>query len=804
MRWKRSTLLIAGGLTMLLAGPASAAGGPANADEQTLKNARVATDDASLLELFRKQTHVSADREKVQALVRQLGDDAYEVREHASNELAALGALAKPLLEQALRDADPEVVYRARDCLQRIKGEKGSNAPVHAAASRLLATRRPAGAAEALLSFLPSADEGVAEEIRTSLTALAVRDGKPEPVLVAALADREPVKRAAAAEAVCRANVVEQMPAVRKLLHDPEPAVRVPVALCLLARKEADALPVLIALLGEAPATQAWKVEEALRQLAGGMSPLVPAVHDPGSAQSVWEAWWRSQDGPALVDFFRKRTLPDAERDKMAALVRQLADASAEVRDKAAKELIARGLPVVALLRKAIRDSDADVARRAEECLQAITKDYEGVDLAPAAARLLALRRPAGADEALLAYLSPTEDDAVVEEIVAALATLAGHDDKAAGLLASTLADRTSLRRAVAADALGRAGVGKHRAALKKLLQDPDASVRLRVALTLAAARDKEAIPVLIALVGELPLPMAWQAESFLVRLAGGQPPEAPLGMDEDSRKKGRDAWSAWWRANESKVDLARLEGAPRLLGFTLVVLLDSGRAVELDAEGKPRWQIKDLQQPLDAQLLPGDRLLTAEHSGNRVTERNLKGEVVWEKKIDGPLAAQRLPNGNTFIATRAQLIEVDREGRELFTHYPATDTVMRAQKLANGDIACVTGTQEPHFVLLDGRGRLARTFPVNVNTSGGRIEVLPNGRALIPIHLSDKVVEYDGQGKAVRELTVERPIAAVRLANGDTLVTLMRQNRAVELDRNGKEVWQYKTDERVTRAFRR
>src|ERR1700730_11177041 len=101
MRWKRSTLLIAGGLTMLLAGPASAAGGPAHADEQTLKNARVATDDASLLELFRKQTHVSADREKVQALVRQPGDDAYEVREHASNELAALGALAKPLLEQA-------------------------------------------------------------------------------------------------------------------------------------------------------------------------------------------------------------------------------------------------------------------------------------------------------------------------------------------------------------------------------------------------------------------------------------------------------------------------------------------------------------------------------------------------------------------------------------------------------------------------------------------------------------------------------------------------------------------------------
>jgi len=225
---------------------------------------------------------------------------------------------------------------------------------------------------------------------------------------------------------------------------------------------------------------------------------------------------------------------------------------------------------------------------------------------------------------------------------------------------------------------------------------------------------------------------------------------------------------------------------------------------MELDGGGKPRWQISGLQQPLDVQLLPGDRLLTAEHLGNRVTERNLKGEVVWEKRVDGPLAAQRLPNGNTFIATRTQLLEVDREGRELFSHYPGNEVIMRAQKLPNGDIACVTGTQEPQFVLLDSRGRLTRSFAVNVNTSGGRIEVLPNGRALIPIHLSDKVVEYDGQGKAVRELAVERPIAAVRLPNGDTLVTSMSQNRAVELNRNGKEVWQYKMEERVTRAFRR
>ena len=177
MFWKSGTLLLACGLTVLLTHPAPAAGGPSSADEQTLANARIATDGPSLLDLFRKQTHAGADREKVRTLVRQLGDDSFEAREQASTELAAIGALARPLLEQALRDPDPEVVYRARDCLQRIKGEKGSNAPLLAAAARLLAARRPAGAAEVLLSYFPSADESVAEEIRTTLTALAVRPG---------------------------------------------------------------------------------------------------------------------------------------------------------------------------------------------------------------------------------------------------------------------------------------------------------------------------------------------------------------------------------------------------------------------------------------------------------------------------------------------------------------------------------------------------------------------------------------------------------------------------------------------------
>jgi hypothetical protein len=58
-------------------------------------------------------------------------------------------------------------------------------------------------------------------------------------------------------------------------------------------------------------------------------------------------------------------------------------------------------------------------------------------------------------------------------------------------------------------------------------------------------------------------------------------------------------------------------------------------------------------------------------------------------------------------------------------------------------------------------------------------------------------------EGKVVRELAVQQPIAALALPNGHVVVTSMNLKRAIEFDRAGKEVWEYKRDTRVTRAVR-
>jgi hypothetical protein len=509
-------------------------------------------------------------------------------------------------------------------------------------------------------------------------------------------------------------------------------------------------------------------------------------------------------DGPGLLEFFRKRTLTNADEAAIRALVLQLGDDDFDRREDASGKLSELGPRAKPFLLRAAADADAEIAQRARDCLRRIDQGAGG-NVTAEAVRVLARLRPDGAAATLLAFLPADADEALAEEIRLAFTDMTVRDGKADPLLAAALADKSPTRRAVAAVALAKAKLDDHLPAVRKLLEDPDPLVRFRTALALASIREKPAVPVLIALLDQLPPPESYRVADYLYRLADDKGPPPLVEADADSRRKYRDAWKAWWDAAGEKLDAARLEDADKSLGFTLVILLDKGVIQELDAANKPRFQIDDLQFPLDAQSLPGDRVLVAEHSGNRVTERTSKNEVVWEKKVVMPIMAQRLANGNTVIATRERVMEVKPNGEEVSAYQPPNgQMVMKAMRLRNGDTALITQLGGTRFLQVDAKGKASRDFPVQLKYSGGRIDVLANGNVLIPEADNNRVAEFDAKGKVVWEAPIEQPIAAVRLANGNTLVTSMNQMRAVEIDRAGKEVWQYKLDTRVTRAFRR
>jgi HEAT repeats/PQQ-like domain len=541
--------------------------------------------------------------------------------------------------------------------------------------------------------------------------------------------------------------------------------------------------------------------------------PLAPASDRDADERALREAGVGT-DGAALLQFFKNRTVSGTDRDTIAALIKQLGDDSFTEREKATADLIALGPRAESQLREAAeKNSDAEIKRRAEDCLGQVAKGSDPA-LLVSAARLLGARKPAGAVEVLLAYLPMAPGEGVADEVCTALGTVALTDGKADPAILKALEDKLPARRSAAAIALCRADAKEQFAAVRKLLKDAEAPVRLHVAVALALARDKEAVPALIDLLADLPPAEAYEAEDILRAIAGDEAPDVTLGKGAEERKKARDLWAAWWKKGADKVDLAKLADGVGA-GRTLIVMRDGtatklteGRVLEVGRDGKVRWQIESLKNPVDAQWLPGGRVFICESTGRRLTERNTKGEILWEKTIPLtgagaglPVSAQRLTNGNTFIATRTGVLEIDRGGKEVWSYTSTTGTVYTARRARNGEVAIVTTAAT--CVRLDAKGKEISTIPVNRVLASGGIDVLANGNVLVPDYVQNKVLEYDAKGKVVWEAVLQRPASAVRLPNGHTLIACPLAKHVVELDREGKEVWKCDLEGRPYKVYR-
>jgi HEAT repeat protein len=796
--------LLAAGLVLGLAsGTGAQEDEGAAGDAATLRAAGLTTDAPGLLAFFHLRSQTDVPHPRLLQRIEQLGSEKAATRLQAAAELVAMGPPAIPMLRQTAKDPDaPETAALARRCLSALEENSGT---VTAAAVRQLARRHPPGTIEALLTYLPGAeDEMVLHETLTALGRLAHPQGKPDPALLRALEDEMPLRRAFAVRALCQDGRAEPRSLLRKLLRDPVPSVRAQAGLALARAWDAPAVSTLIALLPDLPLEQARDVEDYLASLADDQAPKVSLGTDASArlrCRDAWATWWLSSEGPGLLDELRKRTLTEENRIKAQNLVKKLGDDSFEVREQATNEIKTLGVMVVPMLRQALRDADVEVRQRAQACLQAVEKERMAA-LMPVTARLVALRKPAGAAEALLAFLPYAEEDAVAAEVVTALSAVAYLDSKADPAVLRGLQDKVAVRRAAAVEALCKGPVADYLPVVRPLLKDPDGDVRLRTAVALASAGYREGVPVLIDLVGGDSDERAVLAEEHLGRLAGDRGPDLPPG--QGNRPRRREAWAAWWKANAARVELSALrsDAGQGYRGYTLLVQPQNNQVQELDTSGKVRWSLTGLMVPQDAEALPGGRVLVAEFQGQRVTERNLKGEVLWQKNVPSfPLSVQRLSNGHTFIVCRNLLLEVDRSGREVLSLSRPND-IMTARKLRDGQIVCISSHRT--CFRLDHAGKEIKTFPLQAVVVNQN-EVLPDGHILVPLTWNNKVIEYDAAGRLVWEVTVTQPMTAARLPNGNTLIAVQQwPAKVVEVDRSGKQVAEIHTTAAVARVRRR
>lgn len=499
-------------------------------------------------------------------------------------------------------------------------------------------------------------------------------------------------------------------------------------------------------------------------------------------------------DGAGLLAFIRSRTLNEKERNGLADKVRSLGSAEYTEREKASRELVALGRMALLYLRPAVNDPDLETSRRARRCIERIQRS-SNPSLLTLAVLLVEERKPSGAVPVLLDYLPSIAEDSLEETWLHALRALGWHEGRADPALLAALSDKRPLFRAAAAHVLARGSDAHIRERVVPLLADTNARVRFEAAAALARCGDRKAVAVLLTLLDDGPFSLACQSEYLLRLLAKGQGPEASLDKDELSvRRLCRRAWETWWEKQKEHVDLSRLQRDEPPQGLTVVSedREEGTRVWEWGQGSQPCWEILGLEGAFAVQALAEGRVLVAEHHFNRVTERDHDGKILWEHRTTvNPIACQRLANGNTLIATYQEVYEVTRDHKEVFRHSDRRD-FRDALRMPNGHLLYVTGDG----VLIERDARcqqLLRSIEPEDHGEGAhyraRVEPLLNGRFLLTLGGSHRVVEIDAAGKIRWEHSVRTPMSATRLRNGHTLIACFEDRCILEVDRAGKEI---------------
>jgi HEAT repeat protein len=514
-------------------------------------------------------------------------------------------------------------------------------------------------------------------------------------------------------------------------------------------------------------------------------------------------------DGNGLLQYFRERTFPDANPEEMARLIKFMGSADFPTREKAYSKILSFGSGALYSLKKAKDIGNAEIKQRIHQLLQRIEENANPVVQA-AVARLIAARKPPGAVAVLVAYLPFAADETVIDEMRTTLTKLAVDNGQANPDLVAALKSKLALTRRVAGEALAKARAKNQLPAVRVLLKDPDAKVRLGIALALADAKEADVLPVLIELLSELPPEQLWQAENILVRLAADKTPEVSLGTDEASRKKARDLWKAWYdkqdRADLQK-RLVKLDDLHDYRGYTLVVYQGPNRFVngvfrqggreveELDAvKDKIRWNFPIFDTyPVDAQVIAPNRVLLVEYNGRRISLRDNDGRILKKGELylpSNPHSVQKLGNGNIFVVMRDQLAEYDRSWSKVWSFPRPQGDIARGAKMPNGTVVYINNFGAVTFLNAKTLSAINSFNAGNVGGYYGGLDVLPNGNVLIPLTNNGEVVEFTPTGQIVWRARVPMPTTAVRLPNGDVLVGSFNTRNVVQLNRQGGQVW--------------
>lgn len=184
-------------------------------------------------------------------------------------------------------------------------------------------------------------------------------------------------------------------------------------------------------------------------------------------------------------------------------------------------------------------------------------------------------------------------------------------------------------------------------------------------------------------------------------------------------------------------------------------------------------------------------------------------GETIWDSGRPGARDGFVLPNGNVLICWADEVREYDSDKKIIFSYKKSApdNELGTAVRLDNGNTLITESGKQPRLLELDQQALVKISVPLlpetdNVHMQTRMARKLSSGNYLVPHLLAFKVKEYTPQGEVVKSFHTDLaelggraaenwPFTAIRLKNGNTVVSLTHGNKVVEMNPEGKIVWQ-------------
>ena len=468
-----------------------------------------------------------------------------------------------------------------------------------------------------------------------------------------------------------------------------------------------------------------------------------------------------------------------------------LASDNFEEREMAEATLVRRGRAALVSLQNARTNPDPEVAKRVLRCLEQIDLEKERNEILSAIKQLKSLNSKQ-AWPLVVELAAQAERSAERDELIEAALAFEPTEPLA---WANRLATSERVSDRLLAFRLWRSLNPEHHQ-IAGMLQDPDREIRLVVSRHCTSRKDVRALICLAGLTESINDIISDEANECLMTVSGQASQRYPGG------------WRGWLAAGLPGLDWSRLSPSCQDRGFALIVLFDGeegGRVTRIGPEGVIVGDVRGLLGPNDVEVLPGGRLLIAERNAGKVTERDRRGNIVWEYAMAGsPISAIRTDRATTVIATFRDLIEVDMDGRMIhFISHPGGFRAVRRN--GNSGLAAVTG--DGHLLILNHEWRIQSDAVIKNLAHGAGywcgLEALPDGKWLVALGGCGRVAEIDATGQVLWQAVVPTPVCAHRLANGNTLVGSFEKKMLIEINREGNEVQRHELKGRPFQANR-